>query len=519
MIKYPIGVQYFEGLIKNGYSYVDKTSYIRELIEDNKIYFLGRPRRFGKSLFLSTLEAFFSGKRELFKGLDIDSWEEWDWSAYPIIHIDLNAKNYQNRESLEEKLNAQLLDYEILYNSHSEDKSIEGRFQNLIRKAFESTGREVVVLIDEYDKPILDTMHDDAIKELHRDSLRAFYSVLKSSDRYLKFCFLTGVTKFGQLNIFSGLNNLRDISLANKYAGICGITENELHEYFHSGVEACSKEWECSVDEAYDLFKKNYDGYHFSPSLLDVYNPWSVLNSLANQELGVYWNASGGSLAMLYKLIKADKIQLSSFSNIKCTMSEMQGVSTDTNDSITILYQTGYLTIERYDADVNIFTLNFPNTEVERGFIEGLLPAYSGLGSRESAYAINYFVSDIKNGEINGFLNRMQDFFAEFPYENALKTERDFQNVMYCIMSFMGLYVKLEQHSSRGSADMVVFTTDNIFIFEFKLDKSPQDAISQIKAKGYAEPFRRDGRKKILVGVEFSSSARNIRSWEIEKID
>lgn len=515
MIKYPIGVQNFDEIILGDYTYVDKTSYVRSLVENGKIYFLGRPRRFGKSLLLSTMAAFFEGKRSLFKGLAIDKWDEWDWGEYPVLHIDLNAKDYTYKESLAERLNEYLRQYEETYQVIPPDNSLDGRFRAIIEKAYETTGRQVVVLIDEYDKPILDTLHDDSIKELHRDSLRAFYSVLKSSDKYLKFCFLTGVTKFGQLSIFSGLNNLNDISLVDEYAGICGITEDELHEYFEEGSEACAQDWGETIEDVYKNLKHYYDGYHFSRRLLDVYNPWSVLNAMAHKSLGYYWNASGGSMSFLYKLLVNNRIQLRDFDNMRCPMSMLQGVTTDVNNPIPVLYQAGYLTIKSFDARTLLYTLKYPNFEVATGFLEGLLPAYSGVSEYESSIAIIDFVSDVNGGDVEGFLERMQAFFAGFPYENALKTERDFQNVMYAVMAMMSLSVRLEQHSSRGSADMVIKTSDYVYIFEFKVNKSPEEALKQIEEKGYAEPFKKEHRKIIKVGVEFSTEARNITRWQI----
>lgn len=378
-VKYPIGIQNFEKLISDGYLYVDKTAYIRQLVEFGAIYFLSRPRRFGKSLVLSTLENFFEGKRELFRGLAIDAWDEWDWQPRPVIRIDLNAKDYTYRESLFEKINAQLLAYEKEYDVSSPDTSLDGRFASLIRKAYENTGKRVVILIDEYDKPILDTMHDEEIKNLHRDQLRAFYATLKSSDQYLEFCFLTGVTKIGQMNIFSGLNNLNDISLDDRYAQICGITEDELRLYFKDGLARCAEKWNCPEEEAIALLKKNYDGYHFSPSLQDVYNPWSVLNAMSKEFIDSYWNQTGGGLSFLYKLLEQGNLELSDLDNTEVDATVLNGSRAGVSSSVSILYQSGYLTIKSYNLQDNLFTLKYPNLEVENGFLKGLLPYYTGI--------------------------------------------------------------------------------------------------------------------------------------------
>lgn len=512
-VKYPIGVQNFERLRHDGYLYVDKTSYIRTLVETGSIYFLSRPRRFGKSLLLSTLQAFFEGKRHLFKSLAIDSWDDWDWGEYPVIYIDLNAKDYTYKESLDERINEQLSVYEQRYGICHPATSIDERFREIIAKAYQSANRGVVILIDEYDKPILDTIHDDSIKEMHRDTLLAFYSSIKSSDRFLKFVFLTGVTKFGQLNIFSGLNNIEDISLSDDYAGICGISEDELHLYFDNGVAESGLKWGCTKEDAYGILKANYDGYHFSPSLLDIYNPWSVLNAIKQRFIDTYWNHTGGGLSFLYKLLEAGKIQLTNLDNIRVHVGELKGTNVDIRDAVPVLYQSGYLTIRSYDQAAMSFILKYPNKEVERGFLTGLLPAYSGMGRSESSFAIDNFVDDIKLGNVDGFLERMQTFFEDFPYENSIKDEKQFQNIMYCVMRLMGLQTQVERHSSRGSADMVIQTNDYIYVMEFKVGKSPEEALEQIEKKGYALPFANDPRQLIKVGVEFSLEARNITAW------
>lgn len=515
---YPIGIQDFPKLRAMGALYVDKTPYIRRMVENGTIYFLGRPRRFGKSLLLSTLETFFEGKRELFKGLDIDAWQEWEWEKYPVIRIDLNAKNYTYPESLEERLNEHLVKYEQQYGITNPASSPDERFRQVLAQAYQKTGRKVVVLIDEYDKPVLDTMHDDTIRDMHLDSLRAFYASLKSCDGIIRFCFLTGITKFGQLNVFSGLNNIRDISLWDDYAGICGISEDELHTYFEQGVSECALKWECSVEEAFRMLKTNYDGYHFSPCLLDIYNPWSVLNAIVAKAIDTYWNQTGGGTSFLYKLLENNRIQLSNLDNARVRLENLRGTNASADDAIPILYQSGYLTIKSYDPTRMSVILKYPNKEVESGFLNGLLPAYSGMNTNESSFAIDDFVDDVRAGNVNGFLERMQAFFEDFPYENSLKTEKQFQNIMYCIMRMMGLHTQVERHSARGSADMVIQTSDYVYIMEFKIDKSPQVALEQIDSKGYALPFVNDSRQVWCIGVEFSLEARNIFDWEVKKL-
>lgn len=514
---YPIGIQSFERLRDMNCLYVDKTAYIKTLIETGTIYFLSRPRRFGKSLLLSTIKSFFEGRRDLFKGLSIDEWQDWGWESFPVIHIDLNAKDYTYKESLYEKINAQLVVYEERYDVSSPDLSLDQRFFSIIKKAYETTGLGVVVLIDEYDKPILDTLHDDGIKEMHRDTLRAFYATLKSSDQYLRFCFLTGVTKFGQMNVFSGLNNLQDISIANDFAGICGISEDELRLYFLPGVKKCAEEWGCTLEDAFAELKDYYDGYHFSPSVsVDIYNPWSTLNAIKSRFIDTYWNNTGGGLSSLYKLLENGGMPLNMLNEVALSLQALRGTNVNIADPIPVLYQTGYLTIKSYDRKSLMFKLKFPNKEVESGFVTGLLPAYSGMSPARSTFAVNEFVSDVMQGDADGFLKRMESFFEDFPNEHSLRKEEDFQNIMYCIAKMMGLQTQVERHSAHGSADMVIQTESYVYVMEFKVDRSPEEAMRQLEEKGYAKPFAKDPRRLIKVGVEFSTEKRNISRWLIK---
>lgn len=361
------------------------------LLENGKYYFLGRPRRFGKSLFLSTLQAFFEGKRDLFNNLKINQWDEWNWNKFPVIHIDLNAKDYTHKNSLVERINMQLIDLEHEYEITPIDQSIEGRFLYLIKSLYEKSGEKVVVLIDEYDKPILDTLHSDELAPIHRDMLRAFYSVLKSGDAYLKFVLLTGITKFGQLSIFSGLNNIQDISLRREYAGICGITESEFLDIFKSSVKECANEWGCSEEDAFLELKKNYDGYHFSPQSPDIYNPWSLLNALSERDIRQYWNASGGNASFLHKLIIGQKMQLSDLSGYECYADDLYGSNADITNPIAVLYQAGYLTIKNYSINSRLYTLDYPNKEVADGFIKGMLESYSNTSEMNTSLSIRKF--------------------------------------------------------------------------------------------------------------------------------
>lgn len=371
MIKYPIGIQNFEVLRTGDWFYIDKTKYIYRLLNTSKYFFLSRPRRFGKSLLLSTLRAYFEGKRELFKGLYIDSREDVSWDPHPVIYIDLNAKNYCGEDSLEDRLDTQLSAYEEIYGKNDRDRSPDGRFLYLIESVFKKTGKQVVVLIDEYDKPILDNIHMPETAMRNRDILAGFYSVLKTADQFLKFCFLTGITKFSHLNIFSGLNNLNNISLDEQFEGICGITRKELVDNLSEGVQNLASKEGVSFEEALELLKENYDGYHFSTNLEDVYNPFSLINCLSKSAIGSYWFATGTPTSLLRQFVNLD-IDVDRLNGIKAKFLDLEDGGDE--NPVTLLYQSGYLTIKSFDRKTRRYTLGFPNREVEESFFDCLLP-------------------------------------------------------------------------------------------------------------------------------------------------
>lgn len=519
--KYPIGIQNFVEIIRDGWTYIDKTDYIRILVSSGKYFFLGRPRRFGKSLFLSTMHAFFEGRRDLFRGLAIDSWTEWDWKKYPVIHIDLNAQNYTEDNALQIRVSRQLTDlaehYAIEDAPHS---NISDRFYNLIVRTSKKTEMPVVVLIDEYDKPILDTMHDPELEDMHRDLMRGFYSVLKSADQYIKLGFLTGITKFGQLNIFSGLNNIEDISLSKEFAGICGITEEELHQHFETGVNDCARQWNVSVDKAYEYLKIIYDGYHFSEDSPDIYNPWSLLNAIKKKTIGEYWNASGGNASFLYKLIKNQRFDVKDLSGYECTGEELYGTTASQASSVAMLYQTGYLTIK--EAQRNgpelIYTLGYPNREVERGFLEGLLEMSADMPGMATPFSILQFVKDLRQGDLKSFLTRISSLFAGITYRSVGDRERHFQTVMYCLTALLGMRVSLESYTSDGNIDMLIETDRYVYIMEFKIDQSARKALEQIREKRYGLKFAADPRQLIYAGISFSTKKRCIDDFIIEQL-
>ena len=509
--RYPIGLQSFKEIREGGYVYVDKTEYIYQLLRGSKYYFLSRPRRFGKSLFLSTLKCFFENKRELFEGLDITVHSEIEWTERPVIHIDFNGADYSKEESLVERIDAQLEKYEAIYTIGKSSLSISGRFDALIQEAHRKTGQQVAVLIDEYDKPILDTLHLEDRAGMHRDQLRGFYSVLKSNDDHLKLVLLTGITKFGHLNIFSGLNNLFDISMADEYSAICGITRQELHANFDPGVENLAARLKCSKEEAYDRLKQNYDGYHFSEECQDIYNPFSLLNCLQLETIRGFWFQTGTS-SFLARYFQTHELRITDFDDIRCSAESIMGVDAVPTDPIPLLYQSGYLTIKGYDPEFNFFTLGFPNREVKQGFYDGLLSLYAGP---KSPTVTRDLVLAVRNGDTDRFMDCLQGLFSSISYDMRLEDERNFQNVVLTIFRLMGLYTKEEDRTPKGRIDITVVTQDYIYIIELKRDSTPEAALRQIKEKGYADKYRNDPRQIIELGINFSTKEREITGWAV----
>lgn len=514
MILYPIGLQSFQEIRSNGFIYVDKTEYIYRLFKTGKYYFLSRPRRFGKSLLLSTMRCFFEGKRDLFKGLFIDSCPDLDWEPYYVIHLDLNGENYSNQRALESRLDAQLKYHEQTLGIMDISLSYSERFRTIIRDAFIKTGRQVVVLIDEYEKPILDTILNPELQDVLRNLLSGFYAVLKSSDDYLRFCFLTGVTQLGQMNIFSGLNNLQDISLDINYAAICGITEEELITNFKEGIEEYASTKRIYFDEARTLLKSNFDGYHFAEVCPDIYNPFSLLHTLKSKSIGDYWFKSG-TPKFLIDLIRNQKIEIEDLNGVVVDKRQLYGAYANQKTLVPLLYQTGYLTIKEYDEEYDEFTLGYPNAEVTYGFLKSLLPLYTGENEDFSYSEVISMLKELRSGDIDGYMKRLNSLFANYPYENIINVEKHFQGVIYIVSALLGLSVDIERHTSNGRIDMVIQTKEFIYLIEFKMDESPEVALCQIEEKGYARPFLSDPRKLIKVGVEFSSKDRCIARWEV----
>lgn len=514
-MKYPIGIQDFESLRTNDYTYVDKTSLIYKLANEGKYYFLSRPRRFGKSLLVSTLSAYFSGKRELFKGLEIEQLEK-DWKKYPVMHLDLNTDKYDSKEVLEQRLNLFLSDWEEDYGRNINEVTLSQRFEGIIKRIAIKEGMPVVILVDEYDKPMLQAISNKELQTAYRNTLKAFYGALKSQDKYIRFAFLTGVTKFGKVSVFSDLNNLTDISMDARYQTICGITEKEMHEYFEEGIKFVAENNELTIEETCEKLRKRYDGYHFHQKSEGIYNPFSLLNTFAKGEFGSYWFETG-TPTFLVQLLQRDKFYLPDLTEQQVTADFLNSIDSIDESPIPIIYQSGYLTIKGYDKEFQIYTLGFPNEEVEEGFTNFLMPYYMNTGSEGGPMFIRNFVMALRQGKPEAFMKRMQVLFADSDYKIVGDAELYFQNAFYVVTKLLGFYVDVERTISDGRIDMVAKTKDYIYIFEFKYDKDAHTALQQIEDKGYDKPFAADKRKLIKIGVNFSRQHRCIDDWKVEE--
>ena len=510
--KLPIGIQSFEDLRNKEFKYVDKTAIVYKLVTEGKYYFLSRPRRFGKSLLLNTFESYFLGKRELFKGLAIEQLEH-DWTEYPVLHLDLNTQVYDTPQALVDILNEHLCRWENSFGSNVSENSLGLRFMGIIRRACEKTGRQVVILVDEYDKPMLQAIGKPELQDAYRATLKGFYGALKSMDGCIRFAFLTGVTKFGKVSVFSDLNNLNDISMDAAFHEICGISEQELRANFGVEVAELAEKLGKSVDETYAVLRENYDGYHFcNEKLPGVYNPFSLLNAFYKGEIGAWWFETG-TPTYLMELLKQHDYVLPDLEHEEPDADTLNSVDIASTNPIPVIYQSGYLTIKGYDPDFELYRLGFPNREVKQGFLKYLMPYYANTVQGKSGFEISRFVRSLREGDIEGFMERLQSFLSACPYELEPEQERHFQSVMFILTALCGYYVEIEEHTNKGRMDMTIKTKDYIYIFEFKFNKSAEEALAQIDEKGYAERFQSDGRSIVKVGVNFSTACRNIDRW------
>jgi len=520
MRKLPIGIQDFEKLRRDNCLYVDKTQFVYLLAQTSSPYFLGRPRRFGKSLFLSTLKAFFEGKKELFEGLKITELEK-DWIKYPIIYLDFNKSEYNDVQTLEFALDEMLKKYEKEYEVQDIAVKASFRFDNLIAEMHKKIGQKVVVLIDEYDKSLVNTMLNLDVNDKIRDILKGFYGVLKGADAHLRFVFLTGVTKFSKVSIFSDLNQLVDISLNEKYAEICGISEEELLQNFQPEIQALADKRKLTYDEAFAKLKKLYDGYHFAKESTDIYNPFSVLNTFDSLDFAYYWFKTG-TPTFLVNTLKNQNYDISKLENdVEISANSIMDYRAENQNLVPLLYQSGYLTIKNYDNTLDEYVLGFPNEEVKYGFLKELLPAFVLTPIATGNFSVNDFLRKLLNNDIEGFMNSLKAFFAAIPYDSIKQEHRNeqyYQHVFYLLFTLMGQFVQTEVKSNKGRADAVVKTADNIYIFEFKMDDNAtaEAALAQINSRDYAIPYTAYNRKIVKVGVEFSQKEKGIKRWLIE---
>jgi len=510
--KLPIGIQDFPSLREDGYLYVDKTAFVHKLASEGRVYFLSRPRRFGKSLLLSTIGAYFEARKELFHGLAIEQLEQ-DWIEYPVLRLDLNAALYDSPEALNGILNSHLRRWEERYGDPRPDENaLSSRFLGVLRRAEAATGRRVVVLVDEYDKPLLQTIGKPELHEAYKAILKAFYGVLKSADSYLKFVLLTGVTKFGQVSVFSDLNQLKDISLHPDYAAACGITEPELLDNFRPELERMAERQKLSFEAALSEVRRMYDGYRFHPNGPDVFNPFSTLNLLDRREFVDYWFQTG-TPTFLVELLKQADTDLREIDGIEIPAADFADYRLDADTPLPVIYQSGYLTIKGYDPLAGLYTLGYPNAEVRNGFLNFLLPGFTGAAKGRGGFHIAKFSRELREGDVEAFLTRLRAFFENIPYDLNDRTERHYQVVFYLVFTLLGQFLQTELKSAKGRADAVVWTPTHVFVFEFKLNGTAEDALAQIEERGYAVPWSADGRTVVKVGVEFDKETRNLGRW------
>lgn len=511
---YPIGIQTFSKIREGNYLYIDKTEYVYRMTHSASSYmFLSRPRRFGKSLLTSTLHSYFSGRKELFHGLAMEKLEK-EWTEYPVLHFDMSTAKHADSEQLLQELNLKLYGYEQIYGRLKEEVNPNQRLMGLIKRAYEQTGKKVVVLIDEYDAPLLDVVHERENLDVLRNIMRNFYSPLKACDPYLRYVFLTGITKFSQLSIFSELNNIKNISMDEPYAAICGISEDEIRLQMKDDLGGLAKKLEITPEEALMKLKENYDGYHFTSPSPDIYNPFSLLNAFADGKFGSYWFGSG-TPTYLVKMLDKFGVKPSEIGRRQLKSSVFDAPTETMTDAVPLLYQSGYITIKDYNKMLDLYTLDIPNKEVRLGLMESLLPYYVNNKTPEATTMVAYLFYDIQNGDMDAALHRLQEFLSTIPYCDNTRFEGHYQQVFYIIFSLLGYYVDVEVRTPRGRVDIVLRTKTTLYVMELKLDKSAGEAMEQIDLKNYPERFALCGLPVVKVAVCFDSERCTIGDWEI----
>ena len=520
MVNYPIGIQTFDKIRQDGYLYIDKTKYIYEITHPGQYVFLSRPRRFGKSLLTSTFDAYFSGRKDLFKGLAIEELEK-EWKVYPVLHFSLASAKLGTVEDLHVQLRIQLERNEDRHGIHTDITNISERFQNLVTSLYKKTGTQVVVLIDEYDAPLLTVLHDKERLEQMRTELQAFYSPLKDLDPYLRFVFITGITKFSQLSIFSQLNNLNNISMLPQYAAICGITRDELIDNFQEGIQTLGEENDMTSEQVLAQLERTYDGYHFARKGPGVYNPFSLLASMTNKDFDNYW-FSTGTPTFLVNMLKHFHTDITKIDGSEAWAADFDAPTENMQSVLPLFYQSGYLTIKGYDPIIKRYTLGYPNEEVKVGLMRILIPYYVHTNTVEAGNAVAQMYLALRKDDMDGCLKAMQEFLTTIPYqENTLKdaptTEGHFTAMLYVMFSLLNVYVYSQVRNAKGRLDILIETDTTIYVMELKLDGDLDKAMKQIDEKDYTIPYQSDGRKVVKVAINFSTEERTIKEWKIEK--
>jgi len=522
--RYPVGIQTFEKIIRGGYVYVDKTDLMWRMTQLSSYVFLSRPRRFGKSLLSSTLHSFFAGQKELFEGLKVMQLEQ-EWASYPVLHFDLSlAKSQDSARALQTRIMLILKEYAEKYGADEDEVTPGALLQGLIRRAYEQTGKQVAVIIDEYDAPLLEVLHEEENLPQFRKVMQEFYVPLKAMDPYIKFCFITGITKFSQLSIFSTINNLKNISMRSDFSAICGITEQEVKTVFAEDIKLMGEKNGLTAEEMFLKIKDMYDGYHFAAVSEDIYNPFSLLNSLSDGELTSGWFASA-TPSYLIRQMQHFRTNITVMDNLEEPSDSFDIPTEAMTTALPLLYQSGYLTIKGFDRDLQSYRLSIPNQEVRIGFIKGLMPTYIGLetGNVQMGFAAKFWRALRKN-DLDLALQEMQAFLAGIPYvegfkkklEEAATAEGFYEYTFYLIFNMLNVYVRTQVKCARGRIDMVVLMPDTTYVLELKTNESARKALDQINQKGYATPYQADGRRVVKAGIHFNTDTRTIDDWVIE---
>ena len=520
--KYPVGIQTFERLRRENYLYIDKTDLVWKMTKESPFVFLSRPRRFGKSLLTTTLDSYFKGDKELFEGLKIMELEK-EWKQYPVLHFDLSGARHLPVEKVKDELKRQLDDLETVYGSNPAETSPGMRLAGLIKRSSQQTGAQAVVIIDEYDAPLLDVLHDTERLEAVREVMQEFYQRLKMCEAMIRFCFITGITKFSQLSIFSTINNLTNISMDDRYAAICGITEHELATDMAPDIAMLAKEYECTPEEMHEKLKQMYDGYRFSEDSPEIYNPFSLLKCFNHNKIDNYWFDSG-TPTFLIRQMQHFQTDITAMDRIETVAAAFDQPTENMDDALPLLYQSGYITIKEYDRETDSFVLAIPNKEVRTGLVSGLIPAYTGVRKNETQGFALRFWKALRKNDIDAAMEEMKAFLAGIPYvegfqkklEEVKNYEGFYEYTFWLIFNMLNVYARTQVKCHGGRIDMVMKTAEIIYVFELKVNGTAQEALEQINSKGYAIPYQTEGRRVVKVGVQFDRDTMTVGEWVVE---